>query len=481
LKEIKNRLGFLESVGLDYITVDRAAATLAGGESQRINLATQIGSALTGVTYILDEPTIGLHARDTKRLIKSLLDLRDLGNTLVVVEHDYEMICSSDHIIDLGPGAGQHGGEVVAEGGLETIKKNKKSITGRYLSGDLKVPLPEKRHLCNPDRVISIKGATQFNLKNINVNVPLGLFVCVTGVSGSGKSTLVQEILYKAAMKKLYNSKDEPGEFREIEGLEKIDKIIDIDQSPIGRTPRSNPATYVELFTQVRQLFSKLPEARVRGYAPGRFSFNVKGGRCEACEGDGLLRIEMQFLPPVYVECEVCRGRRYNGETLEVRYKGKNIHEVLSLSVEEAHEFFKNIPIVNRRLKTLFEVGLGYIKIGQPATTLSGGEAQRIKLSKELSKRSTGNTLYILDEPTTGLHFADVEKLLDILHKLVAAGNTVLVIEHNPDVMKTADWIIDLGPDGGENGGEVVAQGPPEEIIKNSMSHTAKVIKEFLK
>ncbi len=481
LKEIRDRLGFLMSVGLDYITIDRAASTLAGGEAQRINLATQIGSSLTGVTYILDEPTIGLHSRDTGRLISSLLALKDLGNTLIVVEHDEATINAADHIIDLGPGAGEHGGEVVAEGPVEKIMKSANSLTGKYLKGELEIPVPGRRRSEKDGRAIVIKGASQFNLKNINARIPLGLFVCVTGVSGSGKSTLVQEILYKAVARKLHHSKEEPGKFSRISGLENIDKIIDINQSPIGRTPRSNPVTYIGMFSMVRELFAQLPESRMRGYRPGRFSFNVKGGRCEACQGDGLIRIEMQFLAPVYVTCEVCKGKRYNRETLEVRYKGKNIAEVLDMSVEEAIEFFKNIPRVREKLKTLLDVGLGYIKLGQSATTLSGGEAQRVKLSKELSKRSTGKTLYILDEPTMGLHFADVEKLLSILHRLVDSGNTVLMIEHNLDIIKTADYIIDLGPDGGDLGGGIVAEGTPEQIMKIKKSYTGGFLKNHLK
>ena len=481
LKEIKDRLSFLISVGLDYITINRAASSLAGGESQRINLATQIGSSLTGVTYILDEPTIGLHSRDTGKLVNSLIALKNLGNTLLVVEHDAFTIKAADYIIDLGPGAGAFGGEIVAAGTVSEVMNNKKSLTGRYLKGDLAIPIPDKRRPMNPEKAIEITGAAQFNLKNIDVIIPLGLFVCVTGVSGSGKSTLIQEILFKAIAQKLYHSKDEPGKFIRIKGLEHLDKIIDIDQSPIGRTPRSNPATYIDMFTMVRQLFSQLPDSKLRGYDPGRFSFNVKGGRCEACEGDGLIKIEMQFLAPVYVTCEVCKGRRYNNETLDIRYKGKNIAEVLDMSVTEACEFFKNIPKIKEKLDTLYDVGLGYIKLGQPATTLSGGEAQRIKLSKELSRRSTGRTLYILDEPTTGLHFADVEKLLVILHRLVDTGNTVLIIEHNLDVIKTADWIVDLGPDGGDLGGELVEYGPPEKIVRNKKSYTGSYLLEYLK
>ena len=480
LKEIKKRLSFLINVGLDYITIDRPAATLAGGEAERIHLATQIGSSLVGVIYILDEPTIGLHPRDVSRLISTLEDLRDLANTVLVVEHDPATIHAADHIIDLGPGAGEKGGRVVVSGSLSKIIANPESLTGAYISGKLKVPLPTKRRRIDLNRVLEIKGAAQFNLKNINVKIPLGTFVCITGVSGSGKSTLVQEILYKALAQKIYHSKEKPGKHKELLGIGNIDKVINIDQSPIGRTPRSNPATYTDLFTPIRQLFSQLPEAKIRGYKPGRFSFNVKGGRCEACSGEGLIKIEMQFLPDVYVPCEVCKEKRFNQETLQVKYKGKNIADILSMSVEEALKFFKNIPRIKDKLQTLSDVGLDYIKIGQSATTLSGGEAQRVKLSKELSKRSTGRTLYLLDEPTTGLHFADIEKLLSVLHRLVDKGNTALVIEHNLDVVKTADYIIDLGPEGGEQGGEVVATGSPEELCQSKKSYTGRYLKKFL-
>lgn len=481
LKEIKKRLSFLINVGLDYITIDRPAATLAGGEAERIHLATQIGSSLVGVIYILDEPTIGLHPRDVSRLISTLEDLRDLANTVLVVEHDPATIHAADHIIDLGPGAGENGGRVVVSGSLSKIIANPESLTGAYISGKLKVPLPSKRRRIDFNRVLEIKGAAQFNLKNIDVKIPLGTFVCITGVSGSGKSTLVQEILYKALAQKIYHSKEKAGKHKELLGIGNIDKAINIDQSPIGRTPRSNPATYTDLFTPIRQLFSELPEAKIRGYKPGRFSFNVKGGRCEACRGEGLIKIEMQFLPDVYVPCEVCKEKRFNQETLEVRYKGKNIADILSMSVEEALKFFKNIPRLREKLQTLSDVGLEYIKMGQSATTLSGGEAQRVKLSKELSKRSTGRTLYLLDEPTTGLHFADIEKLLSVLHRLVDKGNTVLVIEHNLDVVKTADYIIDLGPEGGERGGEVVATGSPEKLCHSKKSYTGRYLKKFLK
>ncbi len=481
LKEIKKRLSFLVNVGLDYITIDRPAATLAGGEAERIHLATQIGSSLVGVIYILDEPTIGLHPRDVSRLISTLEDLRDLANTVLVVEHDPATIHAADHIIDLGPGAGEKGGRVVVSGPLSRVIANPESLTGAYMSGKLKVPLPEKRRKIDLSKFLEIKGAAQFNLKNIDVKIPLGVFVCITGVSGSGKSTLIQEILYKALAQKIYHSKEKPGKHKKLLGIGNIDKVINIDQSPIGRTPRSNPATYTDLFAPIRQLFSLLPEAKIRGYKPGRFSFNVKGGRCEACMGDGLIKIEMQFLPDVYVPCEVCKEKRFNQETLEVRYKGKNIADILSMSVEEALKFFKNIPRIGEKLRTLSDVGLDYIKLGQSATTLSGGEAQRVKLAKELSKRSTGRTLYLLDEPTTGLHFADIEKLLSVLHRLVDKGNTALVIEHNLDVVKTADYIIDLGPEGGEQGGEVVAVGSPEKLCQCEKSYTGRYLTKFLK
>jgi len=479
LKEIISRLNFLINVGLDYLTIDRESSTLAGGEAERIHLATQIGSGLVGVLYILDEPTIGLHQRDNQRLLNTLLKLRDLGNTVIVVEHDEATIRAADWIIDLGPGAGIHGGRVVASGPLGEILKTENSLTGRYLKKKLKIPLPEKRW--EPKgKYLEILGAQQFNLKNIDVKIPLGLFVCITGVSGSGKSTLIYEILYKALAQKLYKAKELPGKYKAIRGIEYIDKIILVDQSPIGRTPRSNPATYTGAFTPIRQLFAQLPEAKRRGYQPGRFSFNVSGGRCESCQGDGTIKIEMQFLPPVYIKCDVCQGRRFNEETLQVCYKGKNISDVLEMPVEEALDFFANIPQIKRVLQTLYDVGLGYIKLGQSATTLSGGEAQRVKLASELCKRATGRTVYILDEPTTGLHFADIEKLLNVLQRLVALGNTVIVIEHNLEVIKTSDWIIDLGPEGGEKGGEVIASGKPEEIRHNPFSYTGQFLNKIL-
>jgi len=480
LKEINSRLKFLANVGLDYLTLDRRSFTLSGGEAQRIRLATQIGSGLVGVIYILDEPSIGLHQKDNSKLLDTLTALRDLGNTLIVVEHDEATIRKADHIIDLGPGAGDHGGRVIASGTLEDILASKESLTGKYLRGELMIAAPEKRRSYKGRKVIRILKAAEHNLKEIDVDIPLGLFVCVTGVSGSGKSTLVSDILQKALSKKLYRSKEQPGRHKKIEGVEHIDKVIVIDQSPIGRTPRSNPATYTGIFSPVRDLFSKLPDAKVRGYRPGRFSFNVKGGRCEACTGDGIKKIEMHFLPDVYVRCEVCRGRRFNEQTLEVKYKGRSISDVLEMSVEEALALFENITPIRNKLKTLNEVGLGYIKLGQSATTLSGGEAQRIKLSAELSKSSTGRTLYMLDEPTTGLHFADVDKLLNVLQALVKGGNTVLVIEHNLDVIKTADYVIDLGPEGGDDGGEVVATGTPEEVAVSKGSHTGEYLRGVL-
>ncbi|MCR4805556.1 MAG: excinuclease ABC subunit UvrA, partial [Clostridia bacterium] len=479
LKEIRARLSFLIEVGLDYLTLARASATLSGGESQRIRLATQIGSSLVGVMYILDEPSIGLHQKDNSKLLDALRNLTDLGNTLIVVEHDQETMEAADQIIDIGPGAGAAGGYLVVQGSLEDVKNCKESITGQYLSGARQIRVPETRRK-GTGEVLSIRGAAANNLRNIDVDIPLGEFVCVTGVSGSGKSSLINEILYKAVAEKMYKAKDKPGKHKEIRGIEHIDKVIDIDQSPIGRTPRSNPATYTGVFTPIRNLFAQTSEAKMRGYAQGRFSFNVKGGRCEACQGDGIIKIEMNFLPDVYVPCEVCHGRRYNRETLEVKYKGKNIFEVLDMSVDEALDFFKNIPGINRYIRTLHEVGLGYIKLGQPSTQLSGGEAQRIKLATELSRKSTGKTLYILDEPTTGLHFADVEKLIDVLQRLVDAGNTVVVIEHNLDVIKTADHIIDLGPDGGERGGRIIAQGTPEEVALVPESYTGQYLKKML-
>lgn len=480
LKEIEARLSFLTAVGLDYLTLHRESSTLAGGEAQRIHLATQIGSGLTGVLYVLDEPTIGLHQRDNKRLLETLFKLRDLGNSLVVVEHDEETIRSADWIVDLGPGAGAAGGEIVAEGILSEILKSKASLTGKYLRGEFKIPVPKVRRKISQDKILRVSGASQFNLKSITVDFPLETFICVTGVSGSGKSTLIQEILYKALAQKLYHFKEPPGKHRALTGTEHLDKVIVVDQSPIGRTPRSNPATYTGLLSPIRDIFSQLPDSRRRGWKPGRFSFNVKGGRCENCQGDGTLTIEMQFLPDVYVTCEVCRGARFNRETLEVRYKGKNISEVLGMPVSEALLFFENIPNVKRVLATLADVGLGYIALGQAATTLSGGEAQRVKLATELSRRATGKTLYILDEPTTGLHFADVEKLLNVLHRLVDAKNTVIVIEHNLDVVKTADWVIDLGPEGGDAGGFVVASGPPETLLREKRSYTGQFLKRHL-
>ncbi|MBI4619815.1 MAG: excinuclease ABC subunit UvrA [Desulfobacterales bacterium] len=479
LKEIQERLGFLINVGVDYLTLDRSSATLSGGEGQRIRLATQIGSSLVGVLYILDEPSIGLHQRDNIRLLETLKRLRDIGNTVLVVEHDEETILSSDYIVDMGPGAGVDGGKVVFCGTPQEIVKDEDSLTGKYLSRELTIPVPIKRR--RPDkRYFVVKGATENNLKNISVKIPLGLFNCVTGVSGSGKSTLVIDTICKVLAQKLYHTKERAGKVTEIQGLEYIDKVIDIDQSPIGRTPRSNPATYTGVFTHIRDIFSKLPESRARGYRPGRYSFNVKGGRCEACRGDGTIKIEMHFLPDVYVTCEVCKGRRYNRETLEIQYKGKNIADILDMTVDQAFAFLNRIPKIKAKLQTLSDVGLNYIKLGQSATTLSGGEAQRVRLAKELSKRSTGKTLYVLDEPTTGLHFADIQKLLHVLNKLVDAGNTVIVIEHNLEVIKTADFIIDLGPEGGEKGGEVVACGTPEELTCISESYTGQFLKKVI-
>lgn len=479
IKEIRGRLKFLANVGLDYLTLSRASATLSGGESQRIRLATQIGSGLVGVLYILDEPSIGLHQKDNAKLLDALRKLTDIGNTLIVVEHDEDTMYAADHIVDIGPGAGAGGGELVAQGSVEDIKKCERSITGRYLSGKKKIEVPKERRKGN-GKHIEIKGAAENNLKNIDVKIPLGKMVCVTGVSGSGKSSLINEILYKGIAAEMYGSKEKPGRHKRINGLQNIDKIIDINQAPIGRTPRSNPATYTGVFTHIRDLFSQLPEAKLRGYGKGRFSFNVKGGRCEACNGDGIIKIEMHFLPDVYVPCEVCKGKRYNRETLEVKYKGKNIYEVLEMTVDEGVEFFGNIPKIKRKLETLQEVGLGYIKLGQSSTTLSGGEAQRVKLATELSKRSTGKTIYILDEPTTGLHTADVHKLTEVLDKLVEGGNTVVVIEHNLDVIKTADYIIDMGPEGGDNGGTVIASGTPEQVAKVEKSYTGKYLKKML-
>mgnify|MGYP002793921747 CR=1 FL=1 len=478
LKEIKARTNFLMDVGLDYLTLSRATGTLSGGEAQRIRLATQIGSGLVGVAYILDEPSIGLHQRDNDKLLKTLKHLRDLGNTLIVVEHDEDTMKEADYIVDIGPGAGEHGGEVVAAGTAKEIMKNRKSVTGAYLSGRKKIPVPEVRR--EPKGFLKIIGARENNLKNIDVEIPLGVMTCVTGVSGSGKSSLVNEILYKALAKELNRARTIPGKHTRVEGLEQVDKVINIDQSPIGRTPRSNPATYTGVFDLIRDLFAATADAKARGYKKGRFSFNVKGGRCEACSGDGILKIEMHFLPDVYVPCEVCHGKRYNRETLEVKYKGKNIYDVLNMTVEEALHFFENVPSIRRKMETLYDVGLSYIRLGQPSTTLSGGEAQRIKLAAELSKRSTGKTVYILDEPTTGLHFADVHKLTEILQKLSADGNTVVVIEHNLDVIKTADYLIDIGPEGGDKGGTVIAKGTPEQVAASKCSYTGKYIAPML-
>jgi excinuclease ABC subunit A len=481
LKEVRERLRFLVDVGLDYLTLDRSAESLSGGEAQRIRLATQIGSRLVGVLYILDEPSIGLHQRDNARLLDTLKRLRDLGNTVLVVEHDEETILEADHLIDLGPGAGKHGGEVIAEGTVQEVMKVKQSVTGQYLTGQRSIPMPATRRARDPKRLLRIEGAREHNLKKVDAEIPLGLFVAVTGVSGSGKSTLVEDILQKTLARHFFRARVLPGQHDRIVGLEHLDKVIDIDQTPIGRTPRSNPATYTGLFTPIRELFAEMPEAKLRGYGPGRFSFNVKGGRCEACQGDGLVKIEMHFLPDVYVTCEQCRGKRYNRETLDVKFRGMSITEVLDLTVEDALEVFENQPRIHHKLVTLNDVGLGYIHLGQSATTLSGGEAQRVKLATELSKRDTGRTLYILDEPTTGLHFEDVRVLLEVLHKLVERGNTVLVIEHNLDVIKTADWIVDLGPEGGSGGGTIVAEGTPEAVAKVKASHTGRYLAKVLK
>ena len=480
VREIRERLSFLVNVGLEYLTIDRSAETLSGGEAQRIRLASQIGSGLVGVMYVLDEPSIGLHQRDNGRLLSTLRRLRDLGNTVLVVEHDEEAIVSADHVVDLGPGAGAHGGHVVAQGSAADIMACPRSVTGNYLSRRNRIEVPVQRTACDPEKLLTIHNARGHNLKGIDVSIPVGGFTCVTGVSGSGKSTLINNTLFPAVAQALYKSKTNPALHDSIDGVDQFDKVIDIDQNPIGRTPRSNPATYTGLFTPIRELFSNTPESRARGYKPGRFSFNVRGGRCEACQGDGLIKVEMHFLPDIYVPCDTCKGKRYNRETLDIRYKGKNIHEVLDMTVEDAAEFFYAVPVIKRKLDTLLAVGLGYIRLGQSATTLSGGEAQRIKLSRELSKRDTGSTLYILDEPTTGLHFHDINQLLDVLHRLRDQGNTVVVIEHNLDVIKTADWIIDLGPEGGDQGGEVVAAGNPEDVAKVSESHTGQYLIEKL-
>lgn len=479
--EITSRLKFLVNVGLDYLSLSRSAETLSGGEAQRIRLASQIGSGLTGVMYVLDEPSIGLHQRDNDRLLETLKRLRDLGNTVIVVEHDQDAIMSADHVVDIGPGAGEHGGYIVAEGTPKMIAKHPKSLTGQYISGRKEIKYKNKRVLPRTLKWLELKGAKGNNLKNVHLKLPIGLLTCVTGVSGSGKSSLINDTLYRAVAHHLYGSHIEPAEHASIKGLDFFDKVVDVDQSPIGRTPRSNPATYTGLFTPTRELFAQLNESRNRGYGPGRFSFNVKGGRCEACEGDGVIKVEMHFLPDVYVPCDICQGKRYNRETLEIQFKGKNIHEVLSMTVEQAHQFFNAIPTVEKKLRTLIEVGLGYITLGQNATTLSGGEAQRVKLALELSKRDTGTTLYILDEPTTGLHFADIQLLLDVIHKLRDAGNTIVIIEHNLDVIKTADWVIDLGPEGGDGGGEIIAEGTPEEVANNKKSYTGKYLKPYLK
>ena len=479
LKEIKERLGFLNNVGLNYLTLSRSAGSLSGGESQRIRLATQIGSSLSGVLYILDEPSIGLHQRDNEKLIDTMKSLRDLGNTLIVVEHDEDTMRAADWIVDVGPGAGVHGGEIVAQGTIDDICASERSITGQYLSGEKRIPVPASRRQGN-GHAIRVVNATEHNLKNVTVDFPLGKMICVTGVSGSGKSSLVEEVLYKTLVGELNHARSHPGKCDRVEGLEYADKVIEIDQSPIGRSPRSNPATYTGLFTNIRDLFAQTQDAKMRGYSQSRFSFNVRGGRCEACSGDGLLKIEMHFLPDVYVPCEVCKGKRYNRETLEVKYKGKNIADVLDMTVEEALSFFDNLPKIREKLQTLYEVGLGYIRLGQPSTTLSGGEAQRVKLATELSKRSTGKTIYVLDEPTTGLHVADVHKLVEVLNQLTDAGNTVIIIEHNLDVIKVADWLIDLGPEGGDGGGEIVFEGTPEDCVKCERSYTGKFLKPLL-
>ena len=478
--EIQNRLKFLTNVGLEYLSLSRSAETLSGGEAQRIRLASQIGSGLTGVMYVLDEPSIGLHQRDNDRLLETLKRLRDIGNTVIVVEHDHDAILAADYVVDIGPGAGEHGGQIVAEGTPAEIQANTKSLTGQYLSGKKQIEYKRARTKADPTRWLKLTNATGNNLKNVSVEIPVGLLTCITGVSGSGKSTLINDTLYRVVAQHLYGSSTEPAPFGEVDGLAFFDKVVDVDQSPIGRTPRSNPATYTGLFTPIRDLFAGVPESRARGYGPGRYSFNVKGGRCEACQGDGVIRVEMHFLPDVYVPCDVCKGQRYNRETLEINFKGKNIREVLEMTVEQAHAFFKAIPVVARKLQTLLDVGLGYITLGQSATTLSGGEAQRVKLSLELSKRDTGRTLYILDEPTTGLHFADIQLLLDVIHKLRDAGNTIVIIEHNLDVIKTADWLIDMGPEGGDGGGLVITEGTPEDVAKSTKSYTGKYLKSIL-
>ena len=480
VKEIINRLKFLTNVGLEYLSLSRSAETLSGGEAQRIRLASQIGSGLTGVMYVLDEPSIGLHQRDNDRLLETLMRLRDIGNSVIVVEHDQDAIMAADYVVDIGPGAGEHGGRIVAEGTPSEIKANVNSVTGEYLSGKRQITYNKKRTAPDPERWLKMTNATGNNLKNVTLKLPVGLLSCITGVSGSGKSTLINDTLYRIVAKHLYGSNTEPAPYDEIDGLQFFDKVVDVDQSPIGRTPRSNPATYTGLFTPIRDLFAGVPESRARGYGPGRYSFNVKGGRCEACQGDGVLRVEMHFLPDVYVPCDVCKGQRYNRETLEIQFKGKNIHEILGMTVEQAHTFFSAQPVIARKLQTLLDVGLGYITLGQSATTLSGGEAQRVKLALELSKRDTGRTLYILDEPTTGLHFADIQLLLDVIHRLRDAGNTIVIIEHNLDVIKTADWIVDMGPEGGDGGGMVIAEGTPEEVAKSDISYTAKYLKLML-
>ncbi|HBO6310810.1 TPA: excinuclease ABC subunit UvrA, partial [Pseudomonas aeruginosa] len=481
LKEIRDRLQFLVNVGLDYLTLDRSADTLSGGEAQRIRLASQIGAGLVGVMYILDEPSIGLHQRDNERLLGTLTHLRNLGNTVIVVEHDEDAIRLADYVVDIGPGAGVHGGQVVAEGTPDQVMNHPDSLTGKYLSGRKKIAVPAKRTPRDKKKLLKLKGARGNNLQNVNLEIPVGLFTCITGVSGSGKSTLINNTLFPITATALNGATTlEVAPYDSFDGLQHLDKVVDIDQSPIGRTPRSNPATYTGLFTPIRELFSGVPEARSRGYGPGRFSFNVKGGRCEACQGDGVIKVEMHFLPDIYVPCDVCKGKRYNRETLEIRYKGKSIHEVLEMTIEEAREFFDAVPALARKLQTLMDVGLSYIKLGQSATTLSGGEAQRVKLSRELSKRDTGKTLYILDEPTTGLHFADIQQLLDVLHRLRDHGNTVVVIEHNLDVIKTADWLVDLGPEGGSKGGQIIANGTPEQVAEMSQSHTGHFLKPLL-